>query len=128
MSDIQRLLRVAVRRNEAGEYGVLRVRLLKHQISSLRKQLSNDGMSANVLFEAVLKGYLERNHSVLAMLEQWKRDEQPENVRSASILTKREVADIYAEIGGGIIEDNKKCFSCGEPIDLACDVCDDPEY
>jgi hypothetical protein len=105
MSDIQRLLRVAARRNEAGEYGSLRVRLLKTQIEALREQLLRDGASANVLFEAVLRGYLERHPAVLAMLDQWKRDEQPESQRSSKSLTNKEVADIYAEIGGGMVGD-----------------------
>ncbi len=103
MSDIQRLLKVAARRNEAGEYGTLRVRLLKVQIEALREQLLQDGVSANVLVEAVLRGYLSRHPAVLAMLDQWRRDEQKEQ-RSTKSLSSKDVADIYAELGGGMID------------------------
>ncbi len=105
MSDIQRLLRVAARRNRAGEYGSVRVRLLKTQIEALKEQLLRDGCSANVLFEAVLRGYLDRHPAVLAMLDQWKRDEQKESASHTKTLTARDVADIYAELGGGTIEE-----------------------
>ncbi len=107
MSDIQRLLRIAARRNEAGEYGALRVRLLKKQISALRKRLAEDGLSANVLFEAVLRGYVERHHSVLAMIDQWKRDENVKEPPPTKHLSSKEVADIYAELGGGTIGDEE---------------------
>ena len=106
MSEIQRLLRVAARRNEATEYGGLRIRLLKTQIEALKEQLAKDNMSANVLFEAVARGYLNRNPAVLAMIDQWRRDELPEGKqRSPSSLKKRELDDIYAELGSGMLED-----------------------
>jgi hypothetical protein len=103
MSEIQRLLRVAARRNEATEYGSLRVRLLKSQLAALREQLQADGMSANVLIEAVVRGYLMRNPAVLAMIDQWKRDELPEQGKPVGSLSKRELNDIYAEIGSGML-------------------------
>lgn len=105
MSEIQRLLRVAARRNEATEYGSLRVRLLKSQLAALREQLEADGMSANVLIEAVVRGYLLRSPAVLAMIDQWKRDELPETGKDPGSLKKRELDDIYAELGSGMLED-----------------------
>jgi hypothetical protein len=105
MSEIQRLLRVAARRNQAGEYGSIRVRLLKTQIESLKQRLLEDGVSANVLFEAVLRGYTDRHPAVLAMLDQWQRDEQPEKKKAEKSLSSKDVADIYAELGGGILEE-----------------------
>ena len=102
MSEIQRLLRVAARRNEAGEYGSVRVRLLKAEIEALRETLASDGMSANVLFEAVVRGYINRNPAVLACIDQWKRDELPPE-RETKPLRSREIDDIYAELGGGTI-------------------------
>lgn len=104
MSEIQRLLRIAARRNGAGEYGTLRVRLLKVQIKALRAQLTEDGISGPVLFEAVLKGYLQRHPAVLAMIDQWKRDELPKSVDIKS-LSDQELDDIYAAIGGGMVEE-----------------------
>lgn len=102
MSEIQRLLRVAARRNKAGEYGSIRIRLLKTQIESLKQRLLEDGVSANVLFEAVLRGFIDKNHTVLAMLDQWQRDEQPEK-KAEKPLNRKDVDDIYAELGGGMI-------------------------
>lgn len=104
MSEVQRLLRVAARRNEALEYGSMRVRLLKTQIEQMRRMLREDGVSANVLFEAVLRGYVERHPAVLAMLDQWKRDSGKES-RPVKSLSDREIDDIYAELGGGTIEE-----------------------
>jgi hypothetical protein len=104
MSKIQRLLRVAARRNQASEYGSIRVRLLKSQIETVRQRLLEDGVSANVLFEAVLRGFIDKHPAVLAMLDQWQRDEQKER-KSEKSLSRKDVADIYAELGGGIIED-----------------------
>lgn len=105
MSEIQRLLRVAARRNEAREYGSIRVRLLKTEIEEMRRRLLEDGVSANVLFEAVLRGYLDKHPAVLAMLDQWQRDagKEPKPVKD---LSRREIDDIYAELGGGMIEDD----------------------
>lgn len=105
MSEIQRLLRVAASRNAATEYGGLRIRLLKSQIAALREQLEADSMSANVLIEAVVRGYLDRNPAVLAMIDQWKRDELPEGGKPSKLLNRRDVDDIYAELGSGILEE-----------------------
>jgi len=104
MDRLQRLLRVAASRNAATEYGGIRVRLLKSQIGAMREQLEKDGMSANVLFEAVLRGYINRHPAVLAMIDQWKRDEHVAQ-REIRSLNDRDVADIYAELGSGIIEE-----------------------
>jgi hypothetical protein len=102
MSEIQRLLRVAARRNQASEYGSIRIRLVKTQIESLKQRLLEDGVSANVLFEAVLRGYLDSHPAVLAMLDQWQRDEQAE-MKTEKSLSRKDVDDIYAELGGGMI-------------------------
>lgn len=106
MSEIQRLLRVAASRNAATEYGGLRIRLLKSQIAALREQLKADGMSVNVLFEAVVRGYLERSPAVLAMVDQWKRDELPPE-KPVKALSSRELDDIYAALGSGMIEEEE---------------------
>ncbi len=107
MSEIQRLLRVAARRNEAREYGSIRVRLLKTEIEEMRRRLLEDGVSANVLFEAVLRGYVNKHPAVLAMLDQWQRDEgkEPKPVKN---LSGREIDDIYAELGGGMIDEEEQ--------------------
>lgn len=107
MSEIQRLLRVAARRNEAGEYGSIRVRLLKAEIEELRETLADDSMSVNVLFEAVVRGYINRHPAVLAMIDQWKRDERPREPEQRT-LRDREIADIYAELGGGTIQEEEQ--------------------
>lgn len=97
-------MRVAARRNEATEYGKIRIRLLQTQIDSLKASLKADGMSANVLFEAVVRGYLMRDPAVMAMVDSWSREEQPA-VRQSSSLKKGELDDIYAELGSGNFED-----------------------
>jgi hypothetical protein len=104
MSRIQHLLRVAARRNEAAEYGAIRIRLLKKEIASLREGLRADGMSANVLFEAVVRGYLMRDPAVLAMIDSWKREERSKP--EPKPLDRAELADIYAELGGGTLEED----------------------
>jgi hypothetical protein len=105
MSEIHRLLRVAASRNAATEYGELRVRLLKSQIAALREQLQTDRMSAAVLIEAVVRGYLDRSPAVLAMIDQWKRDQRPGDEKPQRGLSKRELDDIYAELGSGNMEE-----------------------
>lgn len=107
MSEIQRLLRVAARRNEAGEYGTLRVRLLKAEIEELRRRLREDGVSANVLFEAVLRGFISKHPAVLAMVDQWRRDEVRTPAKATAILSEKDVSDIYAELGGGTIDEEE---------------------
>ena len=62
-------------------------------------------MSTNVLFEAVVRGYLNRHPAVLAMVDQWKRDEGRDGDPTPS-LAKRELDDIYAALGSGKIEDD----------------------
>lgn len=100
MSDIKRLLRVAADRNNAKEYSPFRVRLLKVQIKALKEKLAEDGMSASVLFEAVIRGYTNNHHSVLAMIDQWKRDENVNSEKHLKKLSSRDLDDIYSEIGG----------------------------
>lgn len=104
MSEIQRLLRVASRRNKAAEYGKIRIRLLQTQIDALRAMLKEDGVSANVLFEAVVRGYLMRDPAVLAMIDAWARDEKKQ-AKEAKSLSKGELDDIYAELGSGILDE-----------------------
>lgn len=106
MSDIQRLLRVTAGRNDRLEYGELRVRLLKTQLESVRALLKRDRISATVLVEAVLRGYVERSPAVLAMVDQWRRD----NLKGQSdvdSLSSKEISDIYASLGGGTIEEEE---------------------
>jgi hypothetical protein len=106
MSEIQRLLQVAASRNAATEYGGIRFRLLKSLAEAMRAQLRADGLSQNNLFEAVVRGYVERHPAVLAMIDQWKRDEgiADEPVKP---LSSREVDDIYAALGSGMMEEEE---------------------
>ena len=105
MSEIQRLLRVAARRNEADEYGTLRVRLLRTEIEAFRRRLQEDGVSANVVFEAVLRGFVSKHPAVLAMVDQWKRDEVVAQTKPTKLLSAEDVSDIYAELAEEAFDD-----------------------
>lgn len=105
MSEIKRLLRVAASRNAATEYGGVRFRLLKSLAAEMREQLEEDGMTANVLFEAVVRGYVERHPAVLAMVDQWKRDNGYDSEPKVKSLSSKERDDIYAALGSGMIDD-----------------------
>lgn len=109
MSDIQRLLRVAARRNRREEYGTLKVRLLRSDIQALREALADEGMSASVLFEAAARGFIRRHPSMLAMVQEWMRDQGLEpRAEEGRRPSNRELDEIYAAIGGGMIDDEEE--------------------
>ena len=128
MSEIQRLLRVAARRNEAGEYTFAKFRVLRTLNEEFRRRAAEDRTSPNVIFEAFLRGYVNHHPAVLAMVDQWIRDEGMEPPeQKAPRLSKADLDEVYAAAASGMIADDDRCYSCHEPLGSMglCDVCDD---
>lgn len=103
MSEIQRLIRLAARRNEAEGYTQMRFKVLKSLVASFRRKTVEDGLSGNVLIEAFIRGYLNSNPSILALIDQWIRDttgEVPD--RRSPKLSKRDLEEIYAASSRGL--------------------------
>lgn len=108
MDEIQRLLRVASGRNKAGEYMSMKFRLLKTLNEQVRAQLEEDRITPNVLLEAVLRGYVNRHPAVMAMVDQWIRDEVPEREEpKVPALSKKDLNDIYSAAGSGMVSDEE---------------------
>lgn len=99
MSEIRRLIRVTRDRNRAEEYTSVRVRLLKTDLVAMKAQLKIDGLSPVVLFEAVVRGYIDRHPSVLAMVDQWIRDSGREPVSNTKNISQRELDEILTDLG-----------------------------
>lgn len=107
--EIRRLLRVAADRNAREEYGTVRVRLLRSEIAAFRRRLAEERVSANVFFEAVIRGYLRGDPSAAAMVEDWARHARPEAPESRSrSASDRELDEIYAAIDGGMMADEEE--------------------
>ena len=103
MSEIQRLVRVAAKRNSAKEYTTIRFRALRSLVDRFRSKAEAEGMSGNVILEAFLTGYVNSHPSVLAMIDQWIRDESKEiRERRAPKMSQREIAEIYAAAKCGL--------------------------
>lgn len=108
MDEIQRLLRVAARRNTAGEYTAIKFRLLRSLAEQFRHRASEDRISPNVVLEAVLMGYVNHHPAVLAMIDEWIRQERPEvGEPRAPKLSTRDLDEIYAAAGSGMISDEE---------------------
>lgn len=105
MDEIRRLLRVAARRNSAREYTAIKFRLLRRLSDAFRRQCAEDSVTPNVVMEAVVQGYVDRHPAVLAMIDEWVRRERPEEPEKRSPkLSKRELEEIYAAAGSGMID------------------------
>ncbi len=104
MSDIQRLIRIAQKRNAAEEYTEIRFRALKSLTARFRRKAMEEGLSGNVVLESFLQGYVDSHPAVLAMIDQWARDnigEEP--VRRSSKMSNRDLEEIYAAARRGIM-------------------------
>lgn len=109
MSDIQRLIRVAARRNSAEEYTVIRFRALRSLVDRFRRKTTEDGVSGNVVLEAFLRGYLDSHPAVLSMVDQWVRDSVGEGVEPRSpALTRRDLEEIYAAASRGMANEEER--------------------
>lgn len=105
MDEIRRLLRVAARRNSAEDYTAIKFRVLKTLGQAFRRQCAEDSVTPNVVMEAVLRGYVNRHPAVMAMIDEWIRQERPEEPeRKSPRLSKRELEEIYAAAGSGMID------------------------
>lgn len=129
MSEIRRLLRLAEKRNTAGEYTSTRFRVKRTLDASFRRACMEDSVTPNVVIEACLRGFVDRHPAVLAMIDQWIRDEGRErrDDRTGPKMTRSDIAEIYAAARSGL-EDDRTCESCRGPMgDYGCDMCDDLE-
>lgn len=98
MRDLRQLLRIAARRNAADDYTQVRFRVLRRIADSFRRKTHEDMISGNVVIEACLQGYLNSHPAVLAMIDQWIRDNMPEaeETRRVPTMTKRDLEEIYS--------------------------------
>ena len=110
MSDIQRLVRLAARRNSADEYTMVRFKALRVLVDRFRRRCVEEGMSGNVIIEAMIEGYLGSHPAVLAMIDQWMRDHEREEVSHRKIpkLGKADLDEIHAAARSGMMEDDKE--------------------
>ncbi len=109
MSEIKRLIRVAQRRNSANEYVAVGARLLGTLNDRFRKRLAEDRISFPVFLEAVVRGYVSHHPAVLAMIDQWMRDEKvdrPVEAKSPK-FSSRELDEIYAATGSGMVDEEE---------------------
>lgn len=104
MSDIQKFIRIAAKRNSAKEYTIGRFRVLRSLLDRFRRKAMEEGMSGNVILEAFLNGYLNSHPAVLSMIDQWIRDTTGETPESRSPkMNRRDLDEIYAAARRGMI-------------------------
>lgn len=101
MDGIRRLLRVAAERNVRADSSVVRFRMDGELARQLRERLDEEGISLTVFMEAVCRGYVRGHHAVLAMIDQWIREECPEAVDQGPKLSTNDLNEIYAAVADG---------------------------
>jgi len=101
MDEIQRLLQVTAERNERKDWVVVRFRMDGELNRQLRERLDDEGLPLTAFMEAVCRGYVRGHHSLLAMLDQWIREERPESVSKGPKLSTRDLDEIYAAVADG---------------------------
>jgi hypothetical protein len=82
-------------------------RVLRTLYDKFRRMAMEDGVSPHAVVEAVVSGYVNRHPAVLAMIDQYIRENYSDREVKGPKLSKRELAELYAEIGSGIIEDKE---------------------
>lgn len=108
MSEIQRLIRVAARRNSAEEYTVVRFRALRSLVDRFRRKAVEDGVSGNVVLEAFLRGYVESHPAVLAAIDQWTREAFPEReAPRGPVMSRRDLDEIHAAANRGMMAEEE---------------------
>lgn len=98
MDAIQRLLRRKARR----EMRRVVMQVDPEVYSEAKERLAADGLSASILFEVFLRGYARRHPSILAVIDEVRRElGRTERVQIRdSLFNRRETEDIYAAIEG----------------------------
>lgn len=109
MSEIKRLIRVTAARNEATEYTSGRYRVLRRLHDRFKSKAAQESISPNVVLEAMIRGYINDHPAVLAMIEQWIKDEGLEKKSGKGAKpANRELDEIYSAIAdGGMIVDEE---------------------
>jgi hypothetical protein len=104
MSKIQKLLQIANKRNKANEYCELNFRLLKTLKRSFKNHAKENNVSMNVIMEALIRGYVRDHPAILAMIDQWMRDEKIEDKKQhIPKLNSNDLKEIHAAIQSGMI-------------------------
>jgi len=101
MDGIRRLLRVAAERKARANSAVVRFRMDRELTDQLRERLDEEGISLTVFMEAVCRGYVRGHHAILAMIDQWVREECPEHIHKGPQLSARDLGEIYAAVEDG---------------------------
>lgn len=101
MDEIRRLLRVTAEREESVGRAVVRFRIDRDLLSQLWERLNEDDMDMTSFMEAVCRGYVRGHHAILAMLDQWRREERPGHEVRGPKLTPRDLDEIYAAVEDG---------------------------
>jgi hypothetical protein len=108
VSELQRLIRVAARRNSAEEYTVVRFRALRSLVDRFRRKAVEEGVSGNVVLEAFLRGYVESHPAVLAAVDQWTRESYPEQEHARGpVMNRRDLDEIYAAANRGMMAEEE---------------------
>ncbi len=108
MSDeIRRLVQVAARKGGDLNYTGVRFRVLRTLYDKFCRMAAEDSTSPHAVIEAVLSGYVNRHPAVLAMVDQYVRDNYAEREARGPRLSKKELNELYAEIGSGMIEEKE---------------------
>jgi hypothetical protein len=103
MSEMKRLLELAEKKSRAEAFTSARVRMLRSDSDAMRRLLESDGITLNVLFNAVVRGYIGRHPAVLAMLDdEVRRNAKP--LPKGPRVSERELDEIYAALGSGMME------------------------
>lgn len=93
MDAIQRILR----RKERRDVRRIVVTVDQGVLAEVRETLRGDGHTLSILFDVFLRGYRDRNPSVLAMIDQIKREQGRYDAPEAKAATfsRRETDDIF---------------------------------
>lgn len=102
MSRVGKLLRLAETRRRDHELVELRLRVSAPLRESLRRRCGEDGITVPALLEALIRGFVDKHPSALAMVDQWVRDEGHETKHpEGPVLSGRDLSDVYAAIARG---------------------------
>ena len=99
MSEIRRLIRLASERNIRENYTAFTCSIMRTLDAAARRKANEERITLNVVIEAVLRGYVNDHPAVLAMIDQWLRDENREPQESVGPrISKKEIDEIFEAI------------------------------
>lgn len=102
MRKFDKLLRIASERNRVEDFVEVRFRVSRPLKASLTARCREDGITLPALLEALVRGFVTKHPSALAMVDQWVRDEGLEKRPAPGpVIKDRELAELYAAIARG---------------------------